>query len=149
MLWDKLPTWVRANRFYHSETVAEGKLDSNNPLAFEESAKDRRPVSVSEANLVSSRAVEKDGKVYHYPLLDIDFQAELVPSTHEGHYHLYLNRLIPWEDYFELLTVLQKVGIIQPGVLKAAEISKETCVRLPWIKKPEKEEEESTELPPW
>lgn len=141
MLWDSLPKWVRANRFYHSKTVAEGKFDSNNPQAFEQSAKDKKLASIADANLVSSRAVVRNGKAYHYPLLDIDFPVERIPSSHEGHYHLYFNKLLTWEDYHKVLTVLAEVGIIQQGVLKAAEISEETCLRLPWIKKPELNQE--------
>lgn len=141
MLWDKLPHWARANKFYYSKSAAEG-LDSGEADAFARSAKDRTLVSVSEANLVSSRAVEVNGKAYHYPMLDIDFEAALIPSTAPNHYHLYLNRLMPWEDYIELLTVMEKVGIIQSGVLKAAVISEETCLRLPWINKEEKPKKE-------
>lgn len=144
MLWDKLPHWVRANKFYYSKSTADG-IDSGDADAFVKSTKDRTPVSVSDANLVSSRAVEVNGKVYHYPLLDIDFEAALIPSTHPGHYHLYLNRLMPWEDYIELLTVMEKVGIIQSGVLKAALLAEETCLRLPWVKKEPKKEEPKKE----
>ena len=44
-----------------------------------------------------------------------------------------------------MLTVMEKVGIIQSGVLKAALLAEETCLRLPWVKKELKKEEPKKE----
>ncbi|QXO13727.1 hypothetical protein SEA_DUMPTRUCK_75 [Gordonia phage DumpTruck] len=74
---------------------------------------------------------------YHKPILDIDFEAALVPSTTEGHYHLFLDKEMEWRDYEKLLRVLAEVGILEPGYVKAAQRRKATWVRAPWTKKPQ------------
>src|SRR4051794_39832810 len=43
-----------------------------------------------DANLVSSRLATKDHEIFgdwHSPVLDIDFEARLIPSSTPGHYH--------------------------------------------------------------
>jgi len=71
----------------------------------------------------------------HRPILDIDFEAVLVESSTEGHYHLYLDKLMPWSDYRLLLDVLAKVGIIEQGYADASLDRGYSNVRLPWITK--------------
>ena len=84
---------------------------------------------------------------WHKPVLDIDFEAALVPSTTEGHYHLILDKEMSWADYEKLLHVLGEVGILEPGYVKAALRRKATWIRAPWSKKPPVEiiEEEPAE----
>lgn len=136
-IMDRLPKWVRTNRFYYSETVAKDKLDSSHPEAFEKSCRERKEVSVFDANLVSSKAWAPSNMTeIHYPMLDLDMECELIPSSTPGHYHLYINKPMVWDKYFELLTALNKAGIIQTGVLRAAELQRETCLRPPWVSKP-------------
>lgn len=71
----------------------------------------------------------------HKPVLDIDFDAKLIPSTTEGHFHLYLDKEIPWNKYVKLLSVLAEVGIIEEGFAKASINRGYSAVRLPWIEK--------------
>jgi len=91
-------------------------------------------------NLISSKIVEtkkwitfnwgKDkNKDQHMPVLDLDFEAELIPSSTSGHNHLYLNKPITWEDYEKLLRVLNEIGYIEDGVYKAALHRKATHLR--------------------
>ena len=74
---------------------------------------------------------------YHRPVLDIDFEARLLPSSTPGHSHLYLDGItVPHDLYMYLLDVLAQCGIIQP---KYAEYSRErgyTAVRKPGDYKP-------------
>lgn len=49
----------------------------------------------------------------HAPVLDFDFPCRLVPSTHEGHFHLYIDTTMPWDDYVKLLTCMKEVGLLQ------------------------------------
>lgn len=53
---------------------------------------------------------------YHVPMIDIDFPARLVPSSTEGHFHLYLDgiQLSPVK-YEKLLRTLFEVGILEEG----------------------------------
>lgn len=76
----------------------------------------RQHAKVNEANLISS--VTLTGK--HAPALDIDFEARLVPSKTDGHYHLYLDKEMPWWKYRILLKVLAWVGIIEQGYYRAS-----------------------------
>lgn len=64
------------------------------------------------ANLVSS--LLENGA--HSPVLDLDFSARLIPSSTEGHFHLYLDGLeIPWDRYEPLLKALADAGVIGEG----------------------------------
>lgn len=56
----------------------------------------------------------------HAPVLDIDFEARLAPSKTPGHYHLYLDREMPWWRYRLLLWALKVAGIIEPGFYKGS-----------------------------
>lgn len=71
----------------------------------------------------------------HRPILDIDFAAELVPSTTKGHFHLYLDKPMTWKQYKKLLGVLAEVGVIEHGYAQASIERGYSSTRLPWVKK--------------
>lgn len=79
-----------------------------------------------EGELVSSKGLITSR---HYPVLDIDFGAELVPSKTAGHYHLYLDKELTWSDYERLLDVLGEVGILEKGYVEVCKKQKMTFVR--------------------
>lgn len=85
-------------------------------------------------NLVSSRV--RFGTDLHLPVIDIDIPCQLVPSTTKGHFHFYVNKIVPWVRYVRLLRAMAACGIVEPGYLRAAELRKATFVRMPHIKKP-------------
>lgn len=87
------------------------------------------------ANLVTSLVADRAGR-WHAPVLDLDFPAELVPSTTEGHFHLYLDHEIPEDRYFRLLDALADCGIIERGYASASKRRGFSAVRVPWVKKP-------------
>lgn len=87
--------------------------------------------SIEQANIVTSDI----GHNFHYPVLDIDFEAFLVPSSTEGHYHLYLNKMVPWRKYKRVLKAMKEAGLIEDGFYRAAIKRGYTSTRLPWIKK--------------
>lgn len=89
--------------------------------------------SLDDATVVTSEFEYIPG--FHRPVLDLDFPAQLIPSTTPGHYHLYLDRAMAWDDYVHLLTVLGEVGILEPGYVKASIARGHTCLRLPWVRK--------------
>jgi hypothetical protein len=92
---------------------------------------------VKNANIITS---EIAGTYDHKPVLDIDLNCKLIPSTHAGHYHLYIDKAMSWEKYRELLKALKEAGVIEPGYYNAALARKFTGVRLPWIKKESKKD---------
>lgn len=83
------------------------------------------------ANVISSEG--ENG--LHYPVLDIDFPAYVVPSSTPGHVHLYIEKGMPWEAYSKLLIALADAHIIQEGYLEACLARRMTFVRLPWVSK--------------
>lgn len=75
-------------------------------------------------------------ETFHRPILDLDFDAHLVPSSSADHHHLYLDKVLTWSQYVRLLDVLAEVGIIEPGYRDASVAREFTSVRLPWVAKP-------------
>lgn len=71
----------------------------------------------------------------HRPVLDLDFPAYVVPSSTDGHCHLYLDRAMSWETYRTLLHALAAAGVLEQGYVGASVDREHTTVRLPWVKK--------------
>lgn len=80
---------------------------------------------------------EKDS--YHYPVIDIDLPCQWVPSSNEGHGHLYINVPMGWANYQKLLTVMSEVGLVEKGFVDAAIKRGQTYVRPAWVKKEQSE----------
>lgn len=76
-----------------------------------------------------------DVEKLHRPILDIDIPMHIIPSTTEGHGHLYIDKELTWREYKRLLEVLADCGIIERGYLGVSIAREHTAVRLPWIKK--------------
>lgn len=121
--------------------IEQEKLDNQNSGKQGDPAANPVPEGKT-ANLVLSRQhvsteVEDRGKWYHRPVLDIDFPARLVPSSTEGHFHLYLDgALIPHDKYMYLLAALASCGIISDGYHKYSTDRGYTAVRVPGNFKP-------------
>jgi hypothetical protein len=132
---EKLPEWVRANRYYTVDfTFVPDSKDEN--FSKDDSPVDAGPM---QANVISSICFgdpksELDD-VYHYPLLDLDVKHELVPSSTPGHSHLYIKTRLGDAQYRKLLVALNEAGIIQKGILNQFDRYGATMLRLPHIKK--------------
>jgi hypothetical protein len=91
------------------------------------------------ANVVTSRMVQIPTQDYgdqiHRPVLDLDMPATLIPSSTEGHFHLYIDKEIPWRKYEDLLYAMAECGILEQGFVNASVERGFTAARLPWIKK--------------
>lgn len=92
------------------------------------------PLASGKHNVVTSLVPTPTG-LMHAPVLDIDIPHTLVPSSTPGKGHLYLDVLMTWEDYVDLLRILAKVGVIEPGYYRASERKGFSAARLPWVKK--------------
>lgn len=92
---------------------------------------DYKPATFDGANLVSSMLLN----CKHAPLLDLDVPHRVVPSSTEGHSHLYIDVQMPWWRYRLLLWLLQFTGIIGKGYYKAAVLRKQSMVRMPGVSK--------------
>jgi hypothetical protein len=89
--------------------------------------------ALAESNSVGSKVILSSNM--HKPVLDLDMDAMLLPSTTPKHHHLYINAEMTWHEYSLLLNVLGHVGILQAGYVRASHARGESFVRLPWIRK--------------
>lgn len=98
--------------------------------------KSRYQVETKElANLVSSKT--RTGK--HLPIIDLDFPHKYVPSSTEGHGHLYLNRPISRWRWVVLLVGLKVGGALERGSFVWSLRRGANFVRLPGVEKTEEE----------
>lgn len=70
------------------------------------------------ANLISSKLEGQPGM--HGFCIDIDLPCLLVESRTPGHYHLYIDRVLSWDEYVPLLKALSAAKIIEPGYADAS-----------------------------
>lgn len=103
---------------------------------------DATPCDEEHANLISSLLEESEGidpfstpGDKHALTLDIDMEARLLPSSTPGHYHLFIDRVLTWEQYVVVLQALAFAGIIEDGYFRAALRQKQTYVRKPGVTK--------------
>lgn len=87
------------------------------------------------ANGISSLITEGRFKDWHMPVLDIDMDCCVVPSTTPGHHHLIIANPMRQLAYLRLLNSLAHYGIIEPGFAGAAEKRGSSWIRTPWTSK--------------
>ncbi len=122
-------------RFYTTRTALQTHGYSTRTV------EERYEVPEAEATLVSSHV--QDTRL-HAPVLDIDFEARLVPSSTPGHYHLFLDKAMSWGKYCRLMKALYKAGVIEKGFYKMSAVRGASFVRT----KPTKGKEGDNVLPP-
>lgn len=71
----------------------------------------------------------------HKPVLDIDMPVKAIPSSTPGHFHLYIDKEMSWDDYVKLMKVMAEVGILEEGYVNASISREYSACRLPWVKK--------------
>ena len=76
-----------------------------------------------------------DSGYMHLPCIDIDIPARLIPSSTEGHFHLYFDAPVSWDNYQVLLKALSDCGIVEPGYVNVSIEQGGTTVRMPHVKK--------------
>jgi hypothetical protein len=99
---------------------------------------------MEKANLITSKVAGQPepesadpwgGDVRHKPVIDIDLPVKVLPSSTEGHHHLFIDAEITWDEYVELLELLVRLALVEPGYVSASKDRGYSCVRLPWVKK--------------
>ena len=127
----KLPTFALGHQL--------GRLAKSETSTDEYDGDNERTDDLTQAEVVLSAVEHTEGSFpyQHRPILDIDFPVVVLPSSTEGHHHLYLDKKMSWTNYAKLLKVLAEVGIIEEGYHKASIARQHTSVRLPWVKKAE------------
>lgn len=138
------PDFFRLARRQRSADVLFGKEGSSELTAANAAQKVREDKPLDQANSISSEIVRADADTWnidsdqrgkHIPVLDLDFDAALIPSSTPGHFHLILDRPMSWTNYEKLLTVLGEVGILEPGFVGASRRRKASWIRTPWTRK--------------
>lgn len=116
---------MRKHRYYKVENLTASDVTPKQP-------DDRVEVTEREANLVSSQLQNSD---FHMPILDFDFECELIPSSTPGHFHFYINKEISWPEYMAVLTSLAAAGLLEVNYVQASIARRATFVRKPGILK--------------
>jgi hypothetical protein len=116
------PVWLSQNEKLDID-FASTEYDGSNAHIPVERMKD--------ANALSSKT--KSG--HHKVLLDLDVEHYYVPSSTEGHGHLYINVDLSTAQYNVLLFTLQHLGIIQKGFAFLSIKRGFAALRFPWVKK--------------
>jgi len=70
------------------------------------------------------------------PVIDIDLPARLVPSSTEGHYHLYIERPMPFEAYLAMLDAMVAAGVVEAAYVQHVRERGMSLCRPEWVKKP-------------
>lgn len=116
----------------------EGCVLHSANLEVSDYSEDERTVTtcIRDATVISSLTTSSTVEApMHKVILDIDVPVKLVPSSTRGHFHLYIDKEVPHEAYFNLVRAFVDAGIVEPGYLGASERRGYTSARLPWIKK--------------
>lgn len=71
----------------------------------------------------------------HLPVIDFDFDAQLVPSSTQGHHHLYINKPVTKRQYKRLLKAMVKAGLVEKGYCTSFKHRGYTAVRKPGVHK--------------
>lgn len=96
---------------------------------------EREPCTKGEANLISPLSNLHQTGDYPCPVIDLDLPCRLIPSSTEGHFHLYIDRAIPRDKYLAMLKAMADAGVVEKFYAEAAEMRGATFVRPPWVKK--------------
>lgn len=72
---------------------------------------------------------------HHTIMLDLDVPAQMIPSSTPGHSHLYIDVVNDWDTYCKLLDALVAANVLEAGYVRASKARGFTALRLPWIKK--------------
>jgi hypothetical protein len=89
----------------------------------------RREVKDGTHNLVSS--LRPDGR--HMPAIDLDIPHHYVPSSTEGHGHLYIDVPMTWAQYEALLALLYSLEIVEEGFYRLSVSRKASFLRKPGL----------------
>lgn len=156
---DQLPEFVRQNPMIiiDGQTFASPDDDLAGALPTSDSVyvhKHTRTRSLADAEAITSWAehlppvsipkvitterhprLDYETQPMHYPVLDLDFPAELIPSSTPGHFHLYLGKAVPSAAYFTMLEAMVEAGLLEEGFVNASVARGYTAARMPWVHK--------------
>lgn len=126
----QVPDFVGPRPFYKQADL------NRNWKELEGEDKTARPAEAEaeDANLIGSKVtwLEEDG---HLPVIDLDLPCHLEPSITEGHFHLYVNKVVAWDKYVALLKAMYEAGLVEEGFYEMTVARGESYVRPSWVAK--------------
>lgn len=146
-------SWVDFKADYRENRETEvSRMENANAISSMMRAFKRRPYKPGELTSWGAEPEPGDEKFVrvHKPVLDLDIDAALIPSSTEGHWHLMLDVEMETEAYFELLRALAKAGVIEENYADVC-INRHnaTWIRTPWTKKDPAEPLHHKVMPIW
>lgn len=127
----KLPKWLQRNNFYNFDRLSD---DSEDKEAWVDVRDLFQVETEEEANLIGSKFVSGRHEL-HKVFIDLDVEHYYVPSSTEGHGHLYINVDLTREELGTLMGTLCKFGIVGDGWRYQIQARGENTFRLPGNKK--------------
>lgn len=85
-------------------------------------------------NTITSKT-DSDNEDTHLPVIDLDFPVALVPSSTEGHFHLYINKPTDLMKFDAVLEAMVDAGWVEAGYYYAFRRRMYSVVRMPGVKK--------------
>lgn len=78
--------------------------------------------STVEAEIRHDEYAQRDAseEAVHMPVLDIDHMCFLMPSETPGHFHLYIDVPMTWEQYEAIIVAMGNAGVLEPGYVSAS-----------------------------
>lgn len=73
----------------------------------------------------------------HMPVIDLDIECHLVPSSTPGHSHLYINKPMTKTELWALLEQMARIGLVEEGYVSASKRRGFSAVRHPRVTKTE------------
>lgn len=127
----------KLRKFATPEAIAKAQEANSESGEYVTEAVEEEDADLHSADLITSAMVDS---AMHRPVLDIDFGAQLIPSSTPGHFHLYLDKEVSWKSFQKVLKALSAAGLIEEGYAEASIQRGYSAVRLPWVEKPKPEE---------
>lgn len=109
--------WLASYDATHKQRVKSPKYEDN-PTSSGYTGDATDVPDGEAANLISSKLEDQPGM--HGFCIDIDLPCLLVESRTPGHYHLYIDRVLSWDEYVPLLKALSAAKIVEPGYVDAS-----------------------------
>lgn len=95
-----------------------------------------------EANLITS-CFQGEGIETHALLLDLDVEHVYVPSSTEGHGHLYVNVKLTRREWEAVMQALDNAGVIGNGFRQHSLQRGYASLRTPWVRKQDETSKDS------
>lgn len=129
----RLPRWVRQNVTVSPKDGVLYESAGEAPTGHGRELVEHEP---HKALLLSSLRVSPFGSERYSLMLDLDVAARLVPSSTEGHHHLFIDVDLSRAEHDQVMRALAAAGVIQPGYAQSALSTKYgATLRLPWVRK--------------